>query len=162
MTASASGPPANERRQTPSYFPTLPILLVRRRRADVRSAEVRERRTRLFQQLGGCCEARLRARVVHLLIRSRAADAANNLAAGQNRDAAAEREDVGDIALWRQRGIAGRALLEFQCGRAKHARGVRLAPRHVGGLRTRLFVAQQDDDLSSTIDDDGGGVEPLR
>src|SRR5579883_3424863 len=70
-----------------------------------------------FQQGRDLGDAGLGASVVLLLAGAGAAHASDDLAAHLNRHAAAQREDIGHIALRRIGGIA-RPLLEFQRGGA--------------------------------------------
>src|SRR5689334_6530811 len=92
----------------------------------------------LFQQIRDFGDAGLGAGVVHLLTRSGAADAAHDLAARLDRDAAAEREHIGHVAL-RRVGSLSRALLEFERRGAEHASRVGFAAGHFDLLRRSLF-----------------------
>src|SRR5262245_46136861 len=91
------------------------------------------------------------AAVIGLLTRSGTPDPSNGLASDLNWNTAAEREDVGDVALRKERGIRSRALLEFERRRTEHARGVGLSTRHLDLLRRSLLVAQDHEHLPRAI-----------
>src|SRR5215470_8362804 len=103
-----------------------------------------------------------RARVIHFQIRSGTSNRADRVVADLDRHAAAQRENVCEIALCFAAGILRRAFLEIHRRDAEHAGGVGLAPRHVGGLSRRLLVAENDEHLSSAIDNRNRRMETLR
>src|SRR5690242_16617938 len=101
----------------------------------------------LLQKVGDLGDARLGARVVHLLAGPGAAYAADGVIARDNRCSAAEREVFADIPL---RGVLriGGALLKLERGGAKHPRRVRFSASHLSGLRAGLLIAQDHHDLA--------------
>ena len=79
------------------------------RRRAIPSLYTQPRRTRtarrkvsLLEQVGHLSNTRSRARIVHVLIRARTADTADDLIADLDRDATAECEDIGHISLRKQ------------------------------------------------------------
>src|SRR6476659_7229415 len=101
------------------------------------------------------------APIVCLLTRSGTPDPSNGLASDLNWNTAAEREDVGDVALRQQRGIRSGAFLEFQRGRAEHASRLCLSTRHLHLLRRPLLIAKNDQHLPGAIDHGDRGVVAL-
>src|SRR6266852_1673165 len=94
----------------------------------------------LIRHLG---EPRARAGLVLVLTgRAAHADGADGLVADHDRQAAAERDDVGEHALAHKPALGG-ALRPLGRGAAEGARRVGLAAGELGGVRRRAVAAQE-------------------
>src|SRR5215831_2339910 len=115
-----------------------------------RSSATARRLLELVRHLGdpghGAFLVAFRARAAH-------ADRADGLVADLDRDAAAQRDDVGELPLRGDLRRLRRPFGPFRAGAAEGARGIRLAPRQFEIVRVGLVRLQKYSQPPSAIDD---------
>src|SRR4030095_13695614 len=100
-------------------------------------------------------------RIVGFKRGSRASNSTDRVIADFNGYSATERKNVDEIPLCSLSRILCGPLLKFRRRDPKHASGVGLPSRHLGGLRSRLFVTQKDYELPGAINDCSRRAKPF-